>query len=65
MEDRPELDRYSSDMLDEEEYGQLSAYQRRAAEKQMALYDKENNKSHRGRDLLRYGIFLLKLTFKF
>eukprot|EP01127_Copromyxa_protea_P005769 TRINITY_DN15628_c0_g1_i1.p1 TRINITY_DN15628_c0_g1~~TRINITY_DN15628_c0_g1_i1.p1 ORF type:complete len:893 (-),score=185.87 TRINITY_DN15628_c0_g1_i1:37-2541(-) len=52
MEHRPELDRYSSDMLDEEDYGDMPLNQRRLAEKAMQTWDKQNNRQTRGRDLL-------------
>lgn len=53
MEINPELDRYSSDMLDEEDYGAMSAAQRKAAERALASYDKEHQRHNRGLDLLR------------
>lgn len=50
---RPELDRYSSDMLDDDDYGVMTAHQRREAERALSRYDKENNRLTRGADLLR------------
>lgn len=59
---RPELDRYSSDILDDADYAVMTAEQKRLADLEIRQKEKEMGQFRgRGLALLRYAIGLIRI----
>lgn len=59
----PALDRYDGDVLDEDEYDNMSPGARAAAERELQRRDLEEGTGRRDADGILYGLLFYKLRF--